>query len=258
MHGDAVFQAADGAMHRITAENWVEEKPELVARFRGKVVKEGIAHKDGRLEISFEYGSRLEILPDRKYESWEISGTGDLRVIGLPGGALSIWKVREFGDEQASHESAETVSAASKLERPVEFEDVWLLPLRKRAVACCLVDTAAFSLRFDAIEAEANAPFTLRIDGPFRLRDAEGSERYLVPPDGVAPALRLPGETVSKAFGYKDGRLELLFDGGARLTVGTDEGQQWALTGEEGGETIRVHADADAEPPVRVVVSGNE
>lgn len=252
MYGDAVFQAADEEVHSIPAEKWAEEKPELVTCFRGRVVNECLAHKDGRLEISFEDGSRLEILPDQEYESWEISGTGDLHVVGLPGGELAIWKARDLEDEQGNHKGAENDSVASKLARPVEFEDFWFLPLRKRAVARCMVDTSTFGLQFGGTQPDEGADFTLYIDGPFRLCKADGSETYLVPPDGVAPALRLPGQIISKAFGYKDGRLELIFSDGAVLTVDIDEGQQWTLTGKDTGETVRVTAVPGAEPRVQV------
>ena len=99
LHGDAVFQAADGEVHRVAAERWAKDKPELVAPFRGKVVDQGLAYKDGRLELHFEDGSMLEILADKEYEAWEMRGTGDLLIVSAPEGKLVIWSEEgEVGD----------------------------------------------------------------------------------------------------------------------------------------------------------------
>lgn len=203
------------------------------------------AEDDGTLVLEFKNG-RIEV-PALDYgEAWSMYNNKGFLIVCMPGGGLAIWK------EQVSHQSAEKITVTDKLEHPVEFEDFWFLPLRKRVVDYCLIDTTVFGLQFGTAESKADAIFTLHIDGPFRMCDADGTETYLVPPDGVAPALRLPGQMVSKAFGHKDGRLELVFKEGTRVTVGTDEGQQWELIGENSKDSIRVKADPSLEPPIRV------
>jgi hypothetical protein len=91
INGDAIFQELD-AKHRVDADKWSNTAPDLINVFRGKTVWQGYACKDGRLLLRFEDDTELEVLSDPKYESWELSGTGDLRVIGCPGGELAIWK----------------------------------------------------------------------------------------------------------------------------------------------------------------------
>lgn len=90
--GETKARSPSGKEHHVLAEQWKEEAPELISGFKGKVVERGFAYKNGRLELSFEDGSVLEVLSDLDYESWMLSGTGDLRVIGCPGGELAIWR----------------------------------------------------------------------------------------------------------------------------------------------------------------------
>lgn len=92
MNGNATFQDVEGRKQHVAEERWQEDSPELISGFEGKIIEQGFAYKDGRLELEFKDGSVLEIYPDPKYESWELAGTGDLRMIGLPGGELAIWR----------------------------------------------------------------------------------------------------------------------------------------------------------------------
>jgi hypothetical protein len=52
-------------------------------------VTECVAFKDGRLDVKFEDGSRLQVPMDLEFEAWEISGpgrVGGLKIISMPGG----------------------------------------------------------------------------------------------------------------------------------------------------------------------------
>lgn len=92
MNGDAAFRSKEGSERFIPEERWEEDAPDLIRLFDGKTVEQAFAYKVGMLRIDFEDGDTLEVYPDADYESWELSGTGDLRVIGLPGGKLAIWR----------------------------------------------------------------------------------------------------------------------------------------------------------------------
>ena len=91
INGDSAVRKRD-TEHRISAEQWSDSAPDLIDCFKGKTIQQAFAFKDGRLLLSFEDDTELVVLSDSTYESWELSGTGDLRVIGCPGGELAIWK----------------------------------------------------------------------------------------------------------------------------------------------------------------------
>lgn len=97
INGDSVLRGSE-AEHRVAAEKWSDTAPDLIDLFEGKTVRQAFARKDGRLLLIFEDETELEVLSDSKYESWELSGTGDLRVIGCPGGELAIWKALPGSD----------------------------------------------------------------------------------------------------------------------------------------------------------------
>jgi len=215
----------------------------------GRSIRQSVAFKDGRLELFFDDGTRLVAPPDVEYEAWELSGDRGELVVSCPGGDLAVWRGREPVDAPGKDEGSRP-----EVPQVIEFDDYWFLPLRKRTVTRCLVDTDAFGLQFgDTFTEEPHVVFNLHVEGPFRLRDATGTEHYLVPPEGVTPALRLPGATVSKAFGYKDGRLRLCFvEGGEVLIVDTGEGQKWSLVGGGMARGIQVRSTPSATPRVHV------
>jgi hypothetical protein len=51
---------------------------------------------DGTLDLEFDSGARITVLPDLHYEPWQISGPGDRLVVCLPGasGDLAVWEQR--------------------------------------------------------------------------------------------------------------------------------------------------------------------
>lgn len=52
------------------------------------------AFKNGDLEIIFSTNTVLSVEPDAQFESWEIvsNSTNGMRVVGMPGGELAIWR----------------------------------------------------------------------------------------------------------------------------------------------------------------------
>ena len=116
----------------------------------------------------------------------------------------------------------------------VEHGDHWELPLAGRTVTRCLVDHA-FGLQFWSPAAELE----LRIEGPFCLREPDGSEQAMEPEEirSLAPALHLFQRKVSSARAYKDGRLEVLFtDGSSLRVVPAEQYEAWEMFG--GGQRL--------------------
>jgi hypothetical protein len=57
-----------------------------------QIVKQTIAFKDGRLELTFGDGTVLRVPVGEDYEPWNIVGPAGLRIVSLPGGELAIWR----------------------------------------------------------------------------------------------------------------------------------------------------------------------
>ncbi|MFD9797155.1 DUF6188 family protein [Streptomyces sp. NPDC059070] len=72
----------------------VPEQQEVAAALRlfGKAVAEATAFKDGRLLVEFDTGTRLTVAADPHFESWNIVGPNDVRVVCRPGGELALWQ----------------------------------------------------------------------------------------------------------------------------------------------------------------------
>jgi Family of unknown function (DUF6188) len=55
-------------------------------------VEEAVGYKDGRLELNLVGGASVQVPPDEGYEAWEAAGPEGMRLIGLPGGDIAVWK----------------------------------------------------------------------------------------------------------------------------------------------------------------------
>lgn len=53
---------------------------------------EGVAHKDGALELRLSEGVEIWVNPDPDYEAWTVAGASGLEVVSLPGGELAVWR----------------------------------------------------------------------------------------------------------------------------------------------------------------------
>lgn len=59
-----------------------------------QIVRAGTAFSDGRLELSFHDGTRIDVPSGKDFEAWNLSGPGgidDLKIVSIPGGELAIW-----------------------------------------------------------------------------------------------------------------------------------------------------------------------
>jgi uncharacterized protein DUF6188 len=60
--------------------------------FDRKVQKLLARKPDGRLDLTFTDGSRIDVEPLDEYEAWEIAGPGSLKLVCRPGGGEpAIW-----------------------------------------------------------------------------------------------------------------------------------------------------------------------
>ena len=114
-----------------------------------------------------------------------------------------------------------------------EEHDYWLLPLKGRSVTQCCVDYA-----FTIYLVEPDAAFSLRIEQPFVLHQANADAVTLDPEENVvalAPALAMFGLTVERGVAYKDGWLEVCFTDGSSIRVDADNYYEaWTLSGPAG------------------------
>lgn len=62
-----------------------------------QVLREGIAFRDGRLELVFADETRFSVPPGPDFEAWTLAGPGGvdgLKIVSMPGGELAIWDDR--------------------------------------------------------------------------------------------------------------------------------------------------------------------
>jgi Family of unknown function (DUF6188) len=70
-----------------------------------RTVEEAIAFTDGRLSVTIDDGTLIEVPVDPQFEAWNAAGPGGidgLKVVSLPGGELAIWKDRRQTGEQSN------------------------------------------------------------------------------------------------------------------------------------------------------------
>ncbi len=75
----------NGVVHDLDAgADWTS----LTALFelRHQFIESATADDSSSIEVYFELGYRLTAGPVPQYENWELSGPGDINVVGMPGG----------------------------------------------------------------------------------------------------------------------------------------------------------------------------
>lgn len=115
----------------------------------------------------------------------------------------------------------------------VEAQDHWILPLQSRRVTQCRVDCALTFLLGDSDD-----PSYLAVEQPFRLR-AVGKPEVVLAPEGpseaLGPALAVLRSSVTRAIAFKNGDLEIEFDGCIALFVPASANfEAWNLVGPVG------------------------
>lgn len=114
-----------------------------------------------------------------------------------------------------------------------EADGRWLLPLGNCAVTQCCVDYGV-TLRLD----HPAGPFELRIEQAVDFVGADGAALTLEPeedPTGLGPLLACTRTAVTVATAFHDGRLEMSFADGSRLSVSaSSDYEAWELAGPGG------------------------
>ena len=115
----------------------------------------------------------------------------------------------------------------------VEDNGRWQLPLDKCSVTQCCVDYGV-TLRLD----HPAGHFELRIEQALDFVAADGAASTLDPeedPTGLGPLLACTRTTVAAATAFHDGRLEISFADGSRVSVSaSDDYEAWELAGPSG------------------------
>ena len=110
----------------------------------------------------------------------------------------------------------------------VEHDDHWELPLAGRTVTRLLIDFG-FGLQFWW----QTDDWTITLGRSFILRSAD-HDLTVIPGDmaSAGPALECFGKIATSVRAFKDGRLEIAFDGGTRLDASPDpDYEAWELSG---------------------------
>jgi hypothetical protein len=88
-----ILEHPDGTSHVVEPGGDFDQLGPVLPLSRSKVVSEGRAFDDGRLEIVIQDGFRLSVVPDPEsaYESWNVTGPDGLMIVSLPGRELALW-----------------------------------------------------------------------------------------------------------------------------------------------------------------------
>lgn len=88
-----VLEHPDGTTHVVEPGGDFDQLAPVLLLSRSKVVAEGRAFDDGRLEVIMQDGCRLSVVPDPEsaYESWNVTGPDGLRIVSMPEGELALW-----------------------------------------------------------------------------------------------------------------------------------------------------------------------
>lgn len=49
------------------------------------------AFADGRLELEFGAGAVVAVAPSEEFEAWTVTGPGDVKLVSIPGGGVTVW-----------------------------------------------------------------------------------------------------------------------------------------------------------------------
>jgi hypothetical protein len=117
-------------------------------------------------------------------------------------------------------------------EHLVDAGDRWDLGLIGAAVDQCCFDYAVV-LHFRSND----SVWEVRLEAPFAMRTAEGTEHLVLPEEAVhlESVLTILRTSIEGATAFKDGHLKLELSNGTVLDAPPDEGfEAWTLTGPDG------------------------
>jgi hypothetical protein len=82
---EAELLGSEGSIVRLNGGGAWETLAPLF-RLRHRKIAEGEVSAQGQVTLRFDGGSSLLVRPDEQYESWELTGPGDLILVCPPGG----------------------------------------------------------------------------------------------------------------------------------------------------------------------------
>jgi hypothetical protein len=88
-----VLEHLDGTSHVVEPGGDFDQLSPVLPLSRSKVIAEGRAFDDGRLQVVLQDGCRLHVVPEPEsaYESWNVTGPDGLLIVSIPGGELAVW-----------------------------------------------------------------------------------------------------------------------------------------------------------------------
>ncbi len=89
-------QAPGGAVNEYVPGN-SDVEPQVEA-LRAQRVVHGAVDDSGVLDIGFESGLAIRVVPDEAYEAWTVAGPQGMKVVCMPGGELASWSPRSDQD----------------------------------------------------------------------------------------------------------------------------------------------------------------
>lgn len=84
------FMFGDRDPIRLVPEHDPVQLAPVLSTVRDSVVRIE-AFTDGRLELEFGGGAIATVVPSEEFESWTLTGPGDLKLIAIPGGGVVTW-----------------------------------------------------------------------------------------------------------------------------------------------------------------------
>jgi Family of unknown function (DUF6188) len=124
--------------------------------------------------------------------------------------------------------------------RVLDHGNRWSVAIEEAQVLCAIFDWAV-TLTVGSPQVEA---FDLRIEQPCILVGPDGKEVLLVPdgdPVRLAPVLGLLRRSVMRIDAFKDGHLEIEFEGGYLLSVpAAEDYEPWEISGPDGTRLVSV------------------
>jgi Family of unknown function (DUF6188) len=82
---DIIIEETDFVLHTTTGVD------RSLGALLDQVLVAMVIELSGELRLTFGDGTRVEVMPHKAYEAWEVNGPGTRKVVCMPGGELAIW-----------------------------------------------------------------------------------------------------------------------------------------------------------------------
>lgn len=86
-----ILTDSHGREHRLVPDGDPRRLAPALALARTTLISAN-AFDDGRLELSFDDASKIQVSCGEDFEPWEAYGPEGLKLVAVPGGELSVWR----------------------------------------------------------------------------------------------------------------------------------------------------------------------